>query len=165
MMRFPIAFSALAFLGWGLVCGAGAYEHIALIPMWTANPPESLAALQPPYGLRADLWWQSIHPVVLLLLIAALISNWPHKPARNSIALIIGGYLAVLIATAIYFVPELLALTTDPSAPIAPSEWKARADRWELLSLLRLAVMFALTVFIARGFLHAGAAAKPREKV
>jgi hypothetical protein len=158
MMRFPIVFPAMAFLAWGLVCGAGAYEHVALIPVWTANPPDSLAVFQPPHGLRADLWWQAIHPVVLLLLIAAMVANWQHKPARNSIAIMIGGYLAILIATAIYFVPELLALTTDPSAPIAPGEWKIRADRWELLSLLRLVVMFALTTFLARGLLRAGAA-------
>src|SRR5690606_37507170 len=32
----------LATLGWGVLCGAMIYEHVAVIPQWARRPPESL---------------------------------------------------------------------------------------------------------------------------
>jgi hypothetical protein len=155
MSRNPVIFIAVAFTAWGIVCGAALYEHVAVIPVWTRNPPETIAFLQPPNGLQAAIWWQSIHPIVLLSLVAALVACWRNQPVRRSIAAIIGGYVVVLALTAAWFVPELLTLTTDPTAEIDPAEWKMRADRWEVMSLARIAFMLVLTTFITRALVHA----------
>jgi hypothetical protein len=52
------------------------------------------------------------------------------------------GYVVVLVVTGAWFLPELLALTLDPTSPIPAGEWRARAQRWEVASLMRLAVMY-----------------------
>jgi Na+/H+-dicarboxylate symporter len=154
MSRKQFIFIAVAFMAWGIVCGAALYEHVAVIPVWTRNPPETIAFLQPPNGLQAALWWQSIHPIVLTALVAAVVASWRNKAVRSPLLAILGGYVFVLAATGVWYVPELLALTTDPNAEIDPAEWKMRADRWEVLSLGRIAFMLVLTTFLARAFLR-----------
>jgi hypothetical protein len=66
------------------------------------------------------------------------------------------GDVGVLVATGAWFLPELLALTGDPAAPIAPQEWRTRAQRWEVASLARLAVMY-----VNAGLLVGAASATP----
>jgi hypothetical protein len=155
MSRRRTTFIAIAFMAWGIVCGAALYEHVAVIPIWTKNPPETIAFLQPPHGLQADKWWPRIHPLVMLTMVAALVASWRDPSVRRQLGTILAGYLLVLVLTAIWFVPELLALTTDPNAEIPPAEWKTRADRWEALSLARIGFMLVLTTFLARALIRA----------
>jgi hypothetical protein len=128
-----------------IVCGAASYEHAVVVPQWTANPPESLAMFHGPHALDIGRWWRTVHVPTLLLEIAAL-ALLRKQARRRLVGIAVGGYVLVLAVTLAWFVPELLALTTDPSAGIPPAEWKARADRWEVLSLVRLAVMLSLSV-------------------
>jgi hypothetical protein len=123
-----------------VVCGAGSYEHAVIVPAWTSNPPSSIAMFHGPYALDLGRWWLKVHPVNLLLLLAAL---WllRRQARRKYLAFAVGGHLLVLAATALYFVPELFALTMHPDAGLPAAEWKARADTWEILSLARLACM------------------------
>lgn len=58
----------IAVLLWGLICGGFVYEHVAVVPVWTANPPESLAMGQGRHRLAAERFWRTIHPITLLTL-------------------------------------------------------------------------------------------------
>jgi hypothetical protein len=93
------------------------------------------------HRLRAERFWMSIHPVLILLLAVTLATGWSDLLAWTA-----GAYALVIATTAIYYVPELMRLTRDPDAPIPPAEWRARARRWELLSLVRGAVIVAAAV-------------------
>jgi hypothetical protein len=42
-----------------------------------------------------------------------------------------------IIATALYFVPELRAFHGSPNSPLTAAEWYARGQRWQHLSWLR----------------------------
>ncbi|WP_199474285.1 hypothetical protein [Adhaeribacter pallidiroseus] len=132
------------------VIGAAIYEHRAVVPQWSAAPPASLSMFQGKYGLNAGAFWMYIHPVTLFLLMAALALSW--KTARKKNLLITAaGYLAILGITAIYFVPELMAITGTPfSETVDPSLIK-RAQLWELLSLFRLAVLVGLAIYLFLG--------------
>jgi hypothetical protein len=46
------------------------------------------------------------------------------------------------VATALYFVPELMAFANSPRSAVPPAEWLARGQRWQRLSWLRGAVMY-----------------------
>ena len=51
-------------------------------------------------------------------------------------------YAVVLVVTALYFVPELLAFADSARSTVTPAEWLARGHRWQRLSWLRGFVMF-----------------------
>lgn len=135
---------ALACLGWGILCGAVVYEHLAVIPVWTRSPPESLTMWRGDHRLRADRFWMSIHPTLLLLLGTCLALAWSGPEIRDLLLIVAGGYAFVIATTAVYYVPELLKLTRDPDAKLPPAEWQTRAKRWGLLCIPRSLLVIAL---------------------
>jgi len=137
-------FVRLAVVGWGVLCGGIVYEHVAVVPQWSKQPPESLAMWSGPHRLAAERFWKGIHPIVILLLAACLTTAW-STDQRSALIEVLSGYLAVIAVTAVWFVPELLKLTQDQNAPIPRDEWRARARRWERLSLARGAVVLGLS--------------------
>jgi hypothetical protein len=102
------------------------------------------------YRVKAERFWMSIHPVLIVLLGASLATAWSHTARRDWLLLALGGYALVIATTAAWYVPELMKLTRDPEAPIAPADWRRRARRWELLSLLRGALVLAITFPVLR---------------
>lgn len=121
-----------------IVFGGAVYEHMVVVPKWKLAPPVSLTMFQGEYGLNPGPFWQTMHPVSFLLLIAALVANW--KTARRKyIAITLAGYALVFTITLIYFVPELLSIIEAPIGTVPDKGMVARAGTWEILSLVRLA--------------------------
>lgn len=142
-MTASTTFLQLATIGWGILCGGVVYEHLAVVPEWASRPPESLTMWTGPHRLKAERFWIGIHPILVLLLTAALATGW-NQSHRSHLLAVLASYLAILGITAAWFVPELLRLTKDPSASIPPGEWRARARRWERWSIVRGAVIVGL---------------------
>lgn len=134
----------LATLGWGVLCGAMIYEHVAVIPQWARRPPESLTMWTGDHRLKAERFWMAIHPILLVLLGVALALSWDDGAQRERLFIVAGGYALVIATTAVWYVPELMKLIRDPAAPIPAERWRVRARRWELLSLLRGALILGL---------------------
>ena len=84
----------------------------------------------------------TIHPMLILSLITTLVLNWKSKARRKLVALSFGIYISVLIVTAVYFVPELMAFAKSPESNLPASEWLTRGHRWQYLSLIRGACCF-----------------------
>jgi hypothetical protein len=147
MIRPAHLLLSLATLSFIIVIGGATYEHLAVVPQWTAAPPASLAMFQGPYGLMAQRFWIPIHPVTLLLMTAALVANW-RSPRRRIIGLSLAGYALVLTITFAHFVPELIALTTTPYSDTIDAGLQARAAQWETLSLVRLAFLNIIATFL-----------------
>jgi len=137
-------------LSFAIVIGAAVYEHLAVVPQWTAAPPRSLAMFQGTYGLNAQAFWKPIHPVTLLLFIATLASCWKSARKINVLAAFVG-YFLVLVITAIYFVPELIAITTSVYSDQIDLGLAERASRWENLSLIRLSFLVILSMILFFG--------------
>lgn len=134
----------LSVIGWGVLCGAIIYEHLAVVPQWARRPPESLTMWTGDYRLKAERFWMGIHPVLVAVLIGALATGWSDGDRRAALTLVLGTYVAALALTGVWFVPELLRLTMDPAAAIAPDEWRSRARRWELASIVRGVLLVGL---------------------
>lgn len=149
---------AFACLSFAVVVGAAIYEHIAVVPRWSAAPPASLTMFQGKYGLNAAPFWQIIHPVTLLLIIATLIVFWKGD-CRMHILIPLSVYAATIVVTGIYFVPQLLSITQAPLADTADAALTARAKTWETLSLVRLGVLVVLAVYLFLGLGKTGSVA------
>ena len=145
MKRTRLATYALfpAVIFYGILIGAIAYSHIAFLPAYLSDLPNSAVVVTGKYGVNEAPFWISIHPLLILSLVAALAANWSDKPRRISIAVTCGIYAAVLAVTWIYFVPQLLAFATSPESTLPAAEWRARGHRWLYLSLIRGAFCIA----------------------
>ncbi len=133
-----------------IVVGGATYEHLAIVPVWASAVPASLSMFQGDFPIAAQRFWIPAHPISLLLLTASLILNWKSK-RRNAILAGLVGYLAVLIITFVYFVPELMAITRSTYSPGVDNVLTQRAGTWESLSLMRLGFLYAMAVIFLFG--------------
>lgn len=140
----------LASISFITVIGGAVYEHAGVVPVWTKAIPASLSMFQGEYAMTPANFWRAIHPVTMLLFVAALILNW-KTPRRFNIIVPIVGYVLVLVITFAYFVPELIALTQTAYAPTIDSALTARGRTWEFYSLIRLAFLLVLAVILLFG--------------
>jgi hypothetical protein len=128
---------------WGTLLGGITYSHLVYFPVYLSALPDSAVVVNGPYGLHEGIFWLTIHPLLILSLIAALLLNWKSKSRRKLILISFAVYLLVLVATRIYFVPELVAFERSPESSITPAEWLARGQRWQRLSWIRGTIMYA----------------------
>lgn len=145
-----------------IVIGGAVYEHCGVVPAWTAAPPASLTMFQGEYGLDASLFWMSIHPVTMMFFVINLVLHW-RTARRKSILVPLAGYVIILTTTFIYFVPELMAITETPVGS-ADAGLTSRANLWESLSLVRLAVLVVLAITLLEGLARNGQKVSAKNK-
>lgn len=132
----------LSIILWGTLLGAIAYSHLVYFPVYLSHLPDSAIVVNGSYGLHDGIFWELIHPLLIFFLIIALVSNWRLKARRKFIGISIALYVLALVATALYFVPELGNFANSPHLSVSPAEWLARGQRWQRLSWLRGAVIY-----------------------
>ena len=135
----------LSVILWGTLLGGIAYSHLVYFPVFLSSLPESAAVVVGPFGLHEEVFWLTLHPALILSLLASLVLNW-KSPRRRLIGLSAGVYAVVLIVSQLYFIPELIAFAGSQESEVAAAQWRARAGRWETLSWLRGAVCYAACV-------------------
>lgn len=140
----------LACISFTIVIGGATYEHLAVVPIWSAAVPASLTMFQGPHALAAQNFWIPVHPATLTIMITALLSNW-RTERRKFILTTLGGYISILAVTGVYFVPELMALTQTPYSSTVDIDLTRRANLWESLSLIRLAFLLSLAFVLLLG--------------
>lgn len=148
-MRNDILYAATCLL-FAIIIGGAVYEHLNVVPTWSAAPPLSLSMFQGKYGLKPELFWKIIHPVNLVFFALTLIFHW-RSDRRKNVVIVLSSYILILIITAIYFVPELISITTTAFSPTPDPALTRRAGLWETLSLIRLAVLFILAIVLFMG--------------
>lgn len=146
---------SLVCLCFAIVIGAAVYEHLGVVPQWSAAPPASLSMFQGKYGLAAQNFWMPIHPVCLVLFLINLALFW--KTDRKKPLLIpFTGYVVVLAITATFFVPELLSITGTPFSETTDAALTQRANRWEMLSIIRMIFLIGLAFVLFSGLTQSG---------
>jgi len=133
----------ISVLLWGVLLGGVVYSHMVFFPVYLSNLPDSAAVVNGPYGLNEARFWLTIHPLLVLSLVVALIANWRERTKRFLIGSTLIVYLVVLVVSALFFVPELIAFH---DSPITAGDWQPRADRWWNLSLLRGTTLFIFAI-------------------
>lgn len=141
---------SIACLLFTIVIGGAVYEHLAVVPRWSAAPPLSLSMFQGEYGLNAGLFWMTIHPVTLLFFIVALVMHW-RTPRKKNLLITFLSYVLILAITSVYFVPELIDITSTAYSTTPDASLTERAKLWEVLSIVRLFVLIVLAIILFLG--------------
>src|SRR5690349_11032532 len=121
----------------GILLGGIVYAHIVFFPPYLSSLPASAVLVNGPYALHDEYFWMLIHPLAILSLIVSLVLNWKIAARRKLIAIPLIVYLLAIVATSLYFVPELRAFRTSPNSGLSAAEWYARGQRWQHLSWTR----------------------------
>ncbi len=156
-MKIKDLLYALTCLSFAIVIGGAVYEHLAVVPRWTQALPESLSMFQGQYGLYPQAFWIPVHPVTLALFAMALIASWKTARRGNLLVAFIG-YAIVLGITFVYFVPELIELTSTSFGRSIDAGLTNRAKLWETLSLVRLSLLIVLSLILLLGLTKNGLA-------
>ena len=129
-------FVAITF--WAMIIGGFAYSHVVYFPVYLTHLPQSDQLINGEYGIHDDIFWKLIHPIAIAVTITALILNWRSGPTRKFILIAISIYVVAIVATATYFVPELLAFANgNTTTNVTSAEWLQRGLTWEHLSWVR----------------------------
>lgn len=128
---------------WGTLLGGIMYSHLVYFPPYLSALPDSAVVVNGTYGLSEGIFWMMIHPLLILSLVIALASNWKSESRRKLILISLAVYIPVLVISWIYFIPELGAFKHSPESSVSPAEWLERGQRWQRLSWIRGAVMYA----------------------
>lgn len=126
---------------YGILIGGIVYSHVVFFPSYLSALPGSAALTNGPYALHDEFFWTLIHPLAILALIVALVLNWKIRTRRKLIAIPLVLYVIAIIATLLYFVPELRAFHASPSSSVSAADWFARGQRWQHLSWTRGTIM------------------------
>ncbi|MBS1643470.1 MAG: hypothetical protein JST21_17310 [Bacteroidetes bacterium] len=129
-----------------ILIGAGVYEHFAVWPIAFSAPPKSLTMFQGEYAMQPASFWKLIHPMTLILFIITLVMNW-RTGRRKSILTAFGIYFLMIIATFIYFVPQLMQIIGTPYTETVDTSLQKSGSLWITLSLVR-AVLVLVAAFI-----------------
>jgi hypothetical protein len=133
----------LTIILWGTLLGGIVYSHIVYFPVYLSALPDSAVVVNGPYGLNEVPFWIMIHPLLILSLIVTLVLNWRSRSRRKLVLISFAIYIVVLIVSQTFFIPELIAFAASPGSAQSPAEWLARGQRWQRLSWIRGAVMYA----------------------
>ncbi|HEY0005899.1 MAG TPA: hypothetical protein VGB17_14045 [Pyrinomonadaceae bacterium] len=136
----------LSVILWGTLLGGIAYSHLVYFPPYLSALPDSAVIVNGPYGLHEGRFWMTIHPLLILSIIVTLALNWRLKARRKLILISFAIYVLVIIISQLYFIPELIAFERSPKSSLTPAEWLARGQRWQRLSWIRGAIMYAAIV-------------------
>jgi hypothetical protein len=149
IMKKDLIYSVTCLM-FAVVVGGAIYEHLNVVPTWAAAAPASLSMFQGEHGLNPELFWMLIHPINLLLFTLTLILHW-RTPRKKNIAIVLISYVAILVITAVYFVPELLSIIKTEYSPTVDADLTARAKLWEVLSIVRLIILVVLSLVLFLG--------------
>jgi uncharacterized membrane protein len=140
--------------------GGGLYETRVIVPRWSASPPESVWAWADLRATNAQVaidpgvrFWIYVMPATGLSALLALAFSFATEGAHRRwrvIATILA--LAVVAATFIYFVPNIILLLGPNSHNIDGAKVKTLANQWVMWNYVRAAIGIAGWLAALRAF-------------
>jgi hypothetical protein len=110
-MRAVIAKWSLVLLCFAMAgaIGGGLYEHMVLMPIWSASPPSSFAIIQPVTGAPLQRFWIPVHVGITVFLLVALVASWRDLKVRRLLVVGLASYNVMRVWSGAFFIPEMLA--------------------------------------------------------
>ena len=135
-----------------LQAGAQFFAISVVASTVAAAPPRSFRILSGADSYNSEMFWQTMPPVTLALLIAALVANW--RTARRGLLLAaLALFIAGGVIAGVFLEPAFMEIIAQGYADRVDPELQARAQRWLLVDravwvvgfLAGLALLVALT--------------------
>ena len=132
----------------GIEIGAGLYETLVVLPIWTASPPDTVIAYfnhnvaNPAFVLNTGgRFWMFFTPMVGLLSITVLITAFWTRGAHRKWRLVAGALaLIVVAATFAWFVPNIIKLNSEAVLTMPREHVASLANAWVTLNWVRVVV-------------------------
>jgi hypothetical protein len=144
----------------GIEIGAGLYETLVVLPLWTLSPPDSVIeyykhnAAAPQFALNAGgRFWMFFTPLTGLTALLALLSGFRTNPKHRRWR-VIGSVLALIVvaATFAWFVPNIMKLYSEAVLTMSPDELTTLTNQWVRLNWVRVAVYLSGWLCALRAF-------------
>jgi hypothetical protein len=132
----------------GIELGAGLYETLVVVPLWSSAAPDSVIGYyqhniaDPRFTMNAGgRFWMVATPLVGLLSLATLLSGFKTSAEHRKWRLIGAGLaLIVVISTFAWFVPNIIKLGTSAVLTMGRDDVASLANWWVRLNWVRVVV-------------------------
>jgi hypothetical protein len=136
--------------------GGGLYEHIVVMPIWSASPPSSFSIIQPETGVPLQRFWVPIHAAITAFILLTLFLTWGDISVRRMLLIGLASYIVMRVWSGLFFIPEMLKFQKIPLDAAPSAELLVRVARWKLWTWLRepLDIMSLLCWLLAKTSSH-----------
>jgi hypothetical protein len=117
--------------------GGGLFEHVVLVPQWSASPPSSFSIIQPGTGVPLQNFWIPVHAAITILIVLSLILTWKERRVRNLLLIGLGSYIIMRVWSALFFIREMLEFQKIPLDSAPSAELSGRVASWTFWSVFR----------------------------
>ena len=129
---------------WGFWLGGLIYEMVVILPLWSANLPQSVLEWnsRPNFIVNPTRFYIPIVITLILSSLSATVLNW--KSNNHRIWLIISSVCAItaFVFTIIYFFPKNDVLFRNQNTGLSSEEITAIANAWIQANQIRCGIMF-----------------------
>ena len=130
-----------------MVNGAQIFETAAVVPKWSANPPDSFSLISRPNGINLKPFWIVIHSIHEITFLIAIYFCWKIDPVRNWLLILFGVHFAVRAWTLLYFAPNIIGFQKIATSEIVPpADLPAKAILWRTLNYIRVAIFIGVSI-------------------
>jgi hypothetical protein len=136
--------------------GGGLYEHIVLMPLWSASPPSSFSIVQPGTGVPLQRFWIPVHAAITIFMVSSLFLTWNDITIRRLLLIGLASYVVMRVWSGLFFIREMLAFQKIPLDSGPSAELSARVARWTYWTWFRepLDMVSFLCSLLALSFLR-----------
>jgi hypothetical protein len=130
-----------------LMNGAQIFETAAIVPKWSASPPESFALIRGPHGINLKAFWIIFHSIHEITFFIALYFCWKIDPVKNWLLLLLVIHFAVRVWTLVYFAPNIIEfqkISSDDSIPY--DDLTAKTALWRNLNYIRVSIFIGVSI-------------------
>jgi hypothetical protein len=130
-----------------LMNGAQIFETAAIVPKWSASPPDSFALISGTYGIDLKTFWIIFHSIHEVTFFIALYFCWKIDPVRSWLLILLGIHVAVRVWTLVYFAPNIIQfqkMAADRS--VAYNDLTAKVALWRSLNYIRVAIFIGVSI-------------------
>ncbi len=131
--QFSLFAATIAF---GALVGGVLYSHIVFFPGYMSHLPESNKIITE-YGVNDGNFWMVVHPIAILATLFTLVAHWRSANRRRYILTAALIYALAIVATALYFLPNLFEFAESLNSTVSAAELQARGQTWQYLSWIR----------------------------
>ncbi len=133
----------IAVAAWGFWLGGLIYEMVVIMPLWSANLPNSVIEWnsRPNFVVNPTRFYI---PIVLTLILSsalATILRWKSRNQRIWLILSTVCVITAFVFTIIYFFPKNDVLFRNQGAGLSGEEITATANAWIRANWIRLGIM------------------------